>query len=452
MKRVLRTDIGQLGKAERLPNGFVRANARLTREGVFRYETPSGPRFEYRPASEVFKADSVASFAQVPITEGHPPKLLDADNAAPFAKGSVGENLRRDGEYLTSKLMFTNRQLIAKMDAGVKEVSCGYTCEIEEKAGMFNGQRYDCIQRNIIGNHVAIVENGRAGEGAHVRMDHKKGTQMKRKLIVVRKDELSGMATLKDEAKGYEVEMPLEWASHIQQAYAGAGKPGAKPPEQDEDDSPTNLNSQDTPDEEGDMPEPSEDEDEPMPSEDEDSYDSEENEPNGPLTAEADEDGEEEDKPPMKKNKDRKDSKAKNPLARQIERLTARLDAQETAHKRESDSFGKRVAARASLDRRASAVLGERFDSAKLSDRKVQLQVLKKLTPNEDFSKRSDDYIEARFDSEISAYQKGLKSQRSQYESLARTDSGDSDVADKSRAAMIERNQSAWKNGAAKGA
>jgi hypothetical protein len=432
-KRVYRSDVGQLGKAVRLPNGFVRADARLTREGVFQYDTPNGPRFEYRPASEVFNPSSVETFAQAPITDGHPPKLLDADNADKFTRGSTGENLRRDGDYLTSKLLLTNRGLIAKMDAGIREVSCGYTCELEETPGVFEGQRYDCIQRNIVGNHVAIVEKGRAGEGAHVRMD-KKGSAMKRKVIVVRKDELSGTAVLKDEEKGFEVEMPLEWASHIQQAYAGNAKPQVQHAK-DADEPPTNENSNDRPDEEvpgpmadegDDVPGPKmEDEDEE--NTDEDMSDESEKENTGPLTAEADE--EEEGKPPMqKKAKDRKDAAGKGavvkpsiaPVSRkEFDRLMARLDAQDEAHKQESNSFGKRVAARASLDRRATAVLGERFDSANMSDRKVHLSVLAKLTPKTDYSKRSDDYVEARFDAEVASHAKGAAAQRSDYQSLS---------------------------------
>ena len=56
--------------------------------------------------------------------------------------------------------------LIAKIDSGKQQVSCGYTCDIEDKPGEYNGTRYDRVQRNIKYNHLAIVHRGRAGSAA----------------------------------------------------------------------------------------------------------------------------------------------------------------------------------------------------------------------------------------------------------------------------------------------
>ena len=57
------------------------------------------------------------------------------------------------------------------MERGKLEISCGYTCDTEEKPGTHPiWGDYDAIQRNILGNHVAIVDQGRAGT-AKVRMD-----------------------------------------------------------------------------------------------------------------------------------------------------------------------------------------------------------------------------------------------------------------------------------------
>jgi len=57
------------------------------------------------------------------------------------------------------------------MKGGKVQTSCGYECDLDETPGVYEGQRYDAIQRNIRANHVAIVESGRAGSEVKIRMD-----------------------------------------------------------------------------------------------------------------------------------------------------------------------------------------------------------------------------------------------------------------------------------------
>jgi hypothetical protein len=74
--------------------------------------------------------------------------------------------------FVKATLMITDSDAIAAVERGDRrEVSCGYTCELEHRPGEWNGQRYDAIQRNIRGNHVAIVEKGRAGPEVRLRLD-----------------------------------------------------------------------------------------------------------------------------------------------------------------------------------------------------------------------------------------------------------------------------------------
>jgi hypothetical protein len=70
----------------------------------------------------------------------------------------------RDGEYLAFDLVFMDKGIIQAIDGGKRELSNGYASEIEIADGETeDGQHYDAIQRNIRGNHVAVVEKGRAG-------------------------------------------------------------------------------------------------------------------------------------------------------------------------------------------------------------------------------------------------------------------------------------------------
>lgn len=170
---VHRLDRGELKKPERLANGWVRADAYLTRTGVFTYRNTDGSqRREYRPPSEVFKADALQTFALAPLTDEHPPSYLDANNTREYARGAVSEP-RRDGSHVRATLLVTDADLVSKLDDGkARQVSCGYRCQLEMTSGTTpDGERFDAIQRNIVGNHVAIVPMGRAGASASVRMD-----------------------------------------------------------------------------------------------------------------------------------------------------------------------------------------------------------------------------------------------------------------------------------------
>lgn len=168
-----RIDIGTLRPATKLPDGRLRAEGYLTRAGVFEYANPDGSiRREYRPANEVFHDDSLATFALVPLTDDHPPEMLDAGNARKFAVGSIGENIRRDGDHVAASLVVFDAATIEKMEAGKVELSCGYKCDVAETPGVApGGERYDAVQTNIRGNHVALVDRARAGGNARVRMD-----------------------------------------------------------------------------------------------------------------------------------------------------------------------------------------------------------------------------------------------------------------------------------------
>ena len=167
-----RYDIGTLQPAKRLANGTVVAEAHLTRTGVFKYANKDGTvRSEYRPDSEVFKPESLDSFKLVPVTDDHPPEMLTAANARQYSVGSTGETIRRDENHVIGSVAVYDARTISKMAAGKLQVSCGYECDLDETPGTApDGTHYDAVQRNIRGNHLAIVQRGRA-DSARIRMD-----------------------------------------------------------------------------------------------------------------------------------------------------------------------------------------------------------------------------------------------------------------------------------------
>lgn len=177
---VRRFDRGELRSPVRMDNGWLRVDAFLTRCGVFKYRNLDGTeRRELRTPEEVFNPDSMASFTMIPVTDNHPPAPLTAGNAKLFTVGMTGENVKRDGMYMRNSIMVTVGEAVAKMDAGKRELSCGYTCDLDMTPGVTaDGEHYDAIQRNIRGNHVAIVDVGRAGTTVRVHMDSADGVMI----------------------------------------------------------------------------------------------------------------------------------------------------------------------------------------------------------------------------------------------------------------------------------
>jgi hypothetical protein len=183
-KQVQRYDYTRLDRVEKTPEGFVVAPMRATRTGVFVYTGPDGkPFYELRPPEEVFDEESRKSLAMKPITNGHPFELVTSKNSHKFQVGSVGENIEvEENRFLSVMAALTDDSVIADVDKGKVEVSCGYTNELDMTPGWWDdskqeinqegrGEKFDAIQRNIRYNHVAVVTRGRAGNEVRLRLD-----------------------------------------------------------------------------------------------------------------------------------------------------------------------------------------------------------------------------------------------------------------------------------------
>lgn len=185
MKQVRRWDAGTVGQVERTDQGYLRAPATITKTGVFTYRQPDGgARRELRLPEEVFNADAMRSFGLAPLTNGHPPVMLDSRNTARYQVGSVVEP-RQDGNHVAAYVQVTDADAIEAAEQGRRQLSCGYTCALEPKsgvtkgvAGIPDGLHFDAVQRNIRGNHVALVDKARAGSTVQLRLDGADGFQV----------------------------------------------------------------------------------------------------------------------------------------------------------------------------------------------------------------------------------------------------------------------------------
>lgn len=119
----------------------------------------------HRNPEEVFSQATLASFEGKPTTNDHPPDLIGPDDVAIYEKGHA-QNIRRGtgewSDYILADLHIHDRELIDAIQNGKREISCGYECEYDSNGdGTYS-------QKNIRGNHVAVVDRGRAGKRAAI--------------------------------------------------------------------------------------------------------------------------------------------------------------------------------------------------------------------------------------------------------------------------------------------
>lgn len=159
-------------KATRTDEGYLIDTPIVGRTGVQMYKNADGTiRRELRPPEEVFKADSLATYSGKPITDEHPGEPVTAKNAKQLSVGVMQEAGKQDGDNVVAPITIFDQEMIDKvMNGGKRELSLGYKVDLEETPGVWNGQEYDAIQRNIRVNHLAIVPRGRAGN-ARLNLD-----------------------------------------------------------------------------------------------------------------------------------------------------------------------------------------------------------------------------------------------------------------------------------------
>lgn len=168
-------------------NGSLSGRAVVTTIGVFPYLLEDGTVFnELRLPEEVFAPDSLRSLQLIPITLDHPAEFVNSENMSELQVGVTGQDVSRldlydgeiygsyktDGTELSIPLKITRKDAIEAVKNGKRALSCGYSRDLELKEGTWGGIHYDGIQRNIRYNHVAIVDRGRAGDAAVIRMDN----------------------------------------------------------------------------------------------------------------------------------------------------------------------------------------------------------------------------------------------------------------------------------------
>lgn len=158
-------------------NGFweIKHNP-ISKVGVFPYMgrsisddcEPDKVYYVYRPAT---------TLAQSVDTWDNPPKPFINDHemlGEGFSKiddrpvQGVIHNPVFEDDVLYADISVYSESLKKKIEGGKKELSLGYFCKYRKEKGVYKGQAYDFVQEDMVGNHIALVDNGRCGSDVKV--------------------------------------------------------------------------------------------------------------------------------------------------------------------------------------------------------------------------------------------------------------------------------------------
>lgn len=125
---------------------------------------------------------SVPTWAGLPLHIEH--HIDSAEDPQKLTRvGTVGTEIIWNDPYLDAPLTIWDQNAIDGIeDDSFRELSCAYRYEPDFTPGVWNGRHYDFVMRNIRGNHVALVEEGRAGSDVLVA-DAKPDALRKRDII-----------------------------------------------------------------------------------------------------------------------------------------------------------------------------------------------------------------------------------------------------------------------------
>lgn len=171
-KTQYRIDHSSLRRHYVCEEGYLYADAVFARDGILEYTNADGTkRRELRLPEENKKA--LTGFGRKPFTIEHPPILVNAKNVKDLGVGMTDPEVVYDKSgFVKGVITVMDSDAVDLIVSGQKpEVSVGYQCQLEHKAGVWKGERYDAIQRNVIVNHVCATAKGRAGRDVRINLD-----------------------------------------------------------------------------------------------------------------------------------------------------------------------------------------------------------------------------------------------------------------------------------------
>ena len=173
---------------ERTDQGYLKVPGRVARTGVQQYlagelglndRAPNETVNVYRPPEEVFAEDSLQSYENADVTDGHPPEMVDAQTFKQYSRGNTLGPGRPEGEFVVVDMLIKDKAAIDAVEGGKVELSAGYRNEYHYEPGTApDGTEYEFVQRGIRINHIALVDNARAGNEAKLFDQQPEGSPM----------------------------------------------------------------------------------------------------------------------------------------------------------------------------------------------------------------------------------------------------------------------------------
>lgn len=172
--RKYRLDSLKMDQTYYTEEGYLVDHPVVTRCGIFEYADPEaedGVIRELRIPEEVFSEKSLASYEGKPIIITHDAGEVNKDNVHKEQIGTILSKGYQDGECVRCKIVIHNTDALKR--CGLRELSLGYSLNLDETPGVYKGRAYDSIQRDIEVNHLALVGEARAGDAARLNIDHR---------------------------------------------------------------------------------------------------------------------------------------------------------------------------------------------------------------------------------------------------------------------------------------
>lgn len=169
------------------PEGYLLCpGVAIARTGTLEYAADDVPHdvaagrevvLVYREDAEVFAPRTIASFEGKPVTIDHPEEFMSPENWKELSTGHI-QNVRRgagsEADLLLADLIIMDAEAIELVRGGLRELSCGYDAEFDAVSPGVGRQK------DIIGNHLAIVRKGRSGSRCAIKDSEE---QMKAKKV-----------------------------------------------------------------------------------------------------------------------------------------------------------------------------------------------------------------------------------------------------------------------------
>lgn len=210
--------------------GYLIDRPILTTCGIFEYKNKDGSiRRELRLPEHVFAKESLASYKGKPIIVTHDVGKVTKNNVSQVEIGTILSEGYQDGNNVRAEIVIHDTDTMRR--SNLKELSLGYSLNLIEEPGEYNGEHYDAIQTNIVINHLALVRSARAGEIAKLNIDNKDEEVLKGGIKMNDKEETLSPEELKEAIELYKKNK----ANSVETEVKSPEQEGASPSKKDDE-------------------------------------------------------------------------------------------------------------------------------------------------------------------------------------------------------------------------